>query len=290
MSHPNAVTVRDTGEATSFESWMVLVANPNFLDFNRLFEALIVMGIVTCILATVASNARRMVRGQIASTRERANLARYFAPAIVEDLANHDAPFEVVKAQPAAVLFADVVGFTTMAQDEPPERVIGFLRALHQRLEQAIFENGGTLDKYMGDGVMAIFGSPRTAPDDACRAIAAARSIQQATDTWNIARADAGFPPVRLSVGVHYGQVVSGDIGSERRLEFATIGDAVNLASRLEAATRPLAASIVISADTAHQAERESATQAEALLRGFTSITGLDVPGHTAVDVLALGR
>jgi class 3 adenylate cyclase len=64
----------------------------------------------------------------------------------------------------------------------------------------------------------------------------------------------------------------------------------VNLASRLEAATRPLAASIVISADTAHQAERESATQAEALLRGFTSITGLDVPGHTAVDVLALGR
>jgi adenylate cyclase len=204
-SQPNAITILDTGEAPSLESWMVLVSSPNFLDFNRLIEAVVAIAIVTCILATVALNARRMVRGEIASTRERAILARYFAPAIVEDLANHDAPFAVVNAQPAAVLFAHVVGFTAMAQDEPPERVIGFLRALHQRLEQAIFENGSTLDKYMGDGVMAIFGSPRTAPDDACRAIAAARSIQQAADNWNIARADAEFPPVRLSVGVHYG-------------------------------------------------------------------------------------
>ncbi len=289
-TQPGAVTVYDTGQAPDLESWIVLVANPYFVDHNRLIEALVVMAIVTAILAMVALQARQLVRAQIVSTRERANLARYFAPAIVEELATHDTPFEAVKAERAAVLFADVVGFTAMAQHEPPERIIGFLRALHQRLEGAIFEHGGTLDKYMGDGVMAIFGAPRAAPDDACRAIAAARAIQDATADWNAARAAANLPPVAISVGVHYGAVVSGDIGSERRLEFATIGDAVNLASRLESATRRLDAAVAISAETAAQAEREDPTRAEALLRGFRHVSAVEIPGHAAADVLVLSR
>ena len=125
------------------------------------------------------------------------------------------------------------------------------------RLERAIFENDGTLDKYMGDGLMATFGTPRSGPDDASRAIAAARTIIEDQDRWNTEFAIAGLDPVRISVGVQYEPVVSGDIGSERCLEFASIGDAVNLAARLEQVTRLLGAAIVISEVTADRARRK---------------------------------
>ncbi len=287
---PDAKTVFDIEPTASLADWMAITQDPYFVDFNRLVESLIIISIVTCILAVVAHRARRLVRGQIRSTQERANLARYFAPAVVEELASHDTPFDAVRAQSAAVLFADVVGFTKMAQGEPPERIIGFLRALHQRLEQAIFEQDGTLDKYMGDGVMATFGTPAPGPNDACRAIAAARAIQAANAEWNRARADAGYEPALISVGVHYGPVVTGDIGSERRLEFATIGDAVNLASRLESATRRLDASVVVSTDIARQAAAEDPGWAETLLAGFETVPAVDIPGHSSVDVMRLPR
>lgn len=289
-SDPDAISVLDVGDAPNLESWIVMTNNPNFIVFERLIQSVVVIGIVAAILATVAARARSMVRSQIAAARERANLARYFAPALVDTLSQKDAAFDAIQAQPAAVLFADVVGFTAMSEGEPPERVIGFLRALHERLEQSIFDNGGTLDKYMGDGVMAIFGAPTSAPDDACRAIAAARAIQDAMTAWNDARSQAGFPPVHVAVGVHYGAVVSGDIGSERRLEFATIGDAVNLASRLETATRRVGASVLVSAETAEQARREDGRRAETLLADFVAAPALDLPGHRAIDAFALMR
>lgn len=287
-SDPAAVTSFDQPAIVDQAVWAALLANPNFVDFNKLHQALVVMAIVTFILAAVVKRARNTVRAQITTARARANLARYFAPAIVDELAAKDDAFDSITEQSAAVLFADVVGFTKMAEDQPPEQVIGFLRALHYRLEQAIFDNGGTLDKYMGDGVMAIFGAPQIGPDDACRAIAAALAIQGAADKWNDVRAAAGFPPVRLSVGVHYGRVVSGDIGSERRLEFATIGDAVNLASRLESATRGEDALVMISAETAARAAAEDPRRAETLLRGFSAAPQLQIIGHSPVDALAL--
>ncbi len=287
-SQPDAVTIFDTGNAPSLDAWMALTANPYFVDFNRLIETLVVFTIVTAILSAVAWHARRMVRAQIAISQERANLSRYFAPGMVEELAKRATPFDGVNGQSAAVLFADVVGFTTLFQDQPPEQTISFLRSLHRRMEQAIFQNAGTLDKFMGDGVMAIFGVPHAAPDDACRAIAAALDMQAAVASWNDARSAAGYPTVRLAVGVHYGPVVTGDIGSERRLEFATIGDAVNLASRLESATRRLDAQIVISAETAARARQEDPPRAAALLASFRPHPTLPIPGHAAVDVLTL--
>lgn len=289
-SGPDVSTSLNAPPVASFDEWAVMIADPNFVDFERLYQGLVVMAIVTAILAAVVARARNMVRAQILSARARANLSRYFAPAIVDELAVKDDAFDVVTEHSAAVLFADVVGFTAMSDGEPPERVIGFLRALHHRLEKAIFDNGGTLDKYMGDGVMAIFGTPHSGPDDACRAIAAARAIQTAVAEWNKTRAAAGFPPVRLSVGVHYGPVVTGDIGSERRLEFATIGDAVNLASRLESATRGIGALVLISNETAIRAAAEDVTRAEGLLRGFAATPQLQLPGHSPVDALALAR
>lgn len=289
-NHPDAVTVLDMGDGVNFEDWLRISSDPYFVDFDRLTQGVILIAIVTTILTMVTYRARYMVRAQIEAARERANLARYFAPAIVEELSRKDDAFDAVRAQSAAVLFADVVGFTAMADGQPPEQVIGFLRALHSRLARAVFDNGGTLDKYMGDGVMAIFGAPSPGPDDACRAIATARAIQTEADAWNAARAEVGFPPVALSVGVHYGPVVTGDIGSERRLEFATIGDAVNLASRLEAATRRVSARIIVSAETANRAAEEDPDRAAELLAGFLEAPQLDLAGHRPVDALALPR
>ena len=285
---PKAFTIFDLDAPVKGEAWLALTANPYFVDVEKLYETIVVVAIVTVILATVAHRARRIVRAEITSTRERANLARYFAPSMAEDLANQDTPFDVITSQNAAVLFADVVGFTKAAENEPPERVIGFLRDLHMRLERAIFENDGTLDKYMGDGLMATFGTPRSAKDDASRAIAAARAIIAEQDAWNISRAQAGLEPVRIAVGVHYGPVVSGDIGSERRLEFATSGDAVNLAARLEQVTRPLEAGVVISEETADRARSEDPTRAEALLTGFVSAGEVEIRGHSPVRALRL--
>jgi adenylate cyclase len=125
--------------------------------------------------------------------------------------------------------------------------VIALLRGFHARLEAAVFEHDGTLDKYLGDGAMATFGTPETGPDDAGNALAAARAMLRSIDAWNRERAARGDPPIRLSIGIHYGEVVLGDVGSARRLEYAVIGDVVNVASRLEELTRALDTSLVVS-------------------------------------------
>jgi adenylate cyclase len=218
-----------------------------FVDLDVVIQDVVVLLLVATILAAGVWRSRRLVLRQAVAARERANLARYFAPTMVDRLAHADQPLGAVRAQPVAVLFADIAGFTRLAEQAAPEQVIALLRGLHARLEAAVFEHRGTLDKYLGDGIMATFGTPEAAPDDAANALAAARAMLASIDAWNRERAARGEPPLRLSIGLHYGQVVLGDVGSARRLEFAVIGDAVNVASRLEELTRALDARLVVS-------------------------------------------
>ena len=126
-------------------------------------------------------------------------------------------------------------------------------------MERSIFQNGGTLDKYLGDGVMATFGTPETKPDDAANALKAALQLIDETKAFNQDREANGFDPVRVSIGVHYGPVILGDIGPSRRLEFAVVGDTVNVASRLEASTRELGCRCVVSEDLMRRAELSNA-------------------------------
>jgi adenylate cyclase len=116
-TRPNAFTIFDTGFPVNGETVVTLTADPCFVDIEKLFEMIVVVGVVTVILATVAQRARRIVRAEISATRERANLARYSAPSMAENLANQDTPFDVITSQKAAVLFADVVGFTKAAEN-----------------------------------------------------------------------------------------------------------------------------------------------------------------------------
>jgi adenylate cyclase len=137
-----------------------------------------------------------------------------------------------------AVLFADIVGFTGTAERLPPERVVALLRSFHARCCKIVFRHGGTLDKFLGDGFMATFGTLADDPQAARKAIRCALELQQEMDRWAEKRRARGAAPLTVAAGLHCGTVVVGNVGAERRLEFTVVGDPVNVASRLERFTR----------------------------------------------------
>lgn len=234
-----------------------ILLDPNYVALENVAQVAFVILLMALILAAGVWRARRLVRTQASAERARTNLARYFSPNMVDELAAYDAPFDAVRTQDVAVLFADIVGFTRMAENAPPERAIELLREFHGRMANAVFAHDGTVDKYIGDSIMATFGTPRGTGRDAANALACARAMLGSVAAWNAERAAGGEPPVRIGVGVHYGPVVLGDIGDERRLEFATIGDTVNVAARLEALTREAGVDLVVSDEVVATARAE---------------------------------
>ena len=257
--------------------------DPNFLSTNLRLQEAVAMMIVASILAVTAWRARKMATREIMATRGRANLARYFPPNIVDQLAETDNPFGEVRSQSVAVLFADIVGFTQMAEQVSPQEIVEMLRAYHRRTERLVFENNGTLDKFLGDGVMATFGTPSESAHDAGNALACARALIAEIDEWNELRHAAGYPAVRLSVGVHFGTVVRGDIGTERRLEYAVLGDTVNVTSRLEELTRTLRCAIVASDALVTQVRASGDPRADDLLAGFVKCDPQRLRGREAL-------
>lgn len=181
--------------------------------------------------------------------RERTNLARFFSPKIIDQIVDIHTPFSFARRQPAAVLFADMIGFTAYSSGKPPDLVIGMLRSLLQLLSEAVFSNDGSVDKYLGDGLMAFFGPPLTSRRDATNAALCALEIVNAIAYRNEQRTDGNEDAVRIAVGIHYGEVVQGDVGSERRLELTLVGDTVNIASRVEACCRILDAPLLVTGE-----------------------------------------
>lgn len=208
--------------------------------------------------------------------RERANLSRYFSPNVVEQLSQNDDPLKEVKRQNTAILFVDIVGFTGMSEAMRPFDVITLLREFHARMEREVFRHDGTLDKYLGDGLMATFGTPIAGERDASDAIACARAMQANIADWNAGRKRRGEPPISIGVGVHFGETLLGDIGANR-LEYAVIGTAVNVASRLEGLTRVLQSKVIIS-DAAYSTSVDEIGPTE-ILEGFTRIEQQNVRG-----------
>ncbi len=265
--------------------------DPHYVSLDLRTTEIIVLLLTSAILATAVARGRRLLREQVATTRERANLARYFPPNIVEELAGHDDALDYVRSQKVAVMFVDIVGFSHMAEINSPEQLIDLLRAFHRRVESAVFDHDGTLDKYLGDGALATFGTPTAGPADAANALLCARRLLDDIDEWNLRREEAGFPTVRLSIGIHYGEVVVGDIGTERRLEFAVIGDTVNVAARLEEATRAADCRMVVSNDLVEAALENTPELAEGLLTGLKPLEQLSLPGRVGtIDVWTLGH
>jgi len=189
---------------------------------------------------------RELDRRRAAAERARANLARYFSPKIVDILMERDEPLGEVRRQTVAVLFVDIVGFTRMAERMPPEAVVTMLRQFHERMTAQIFACGGTVEKYIGDAVFAVFGLTNGGPDDAVNALRCAERMITALADWNSERGRQNERPLAIGIGLNYGPAVIGDVGSEQSLSFTVIGDTVNTASRLQALTRTLETPLVV--------------------------------------------
>lgn len=222
--------------------------DPNYVGLTNWYNQLVFLGLVTLILAISVWRSRRLVRRQVVAESARANLSRYFSPNLVDKLAG-EGGVDQVTSQNAAILFADMVGFTTLSETMTPEAVVAMLRDFHGRLARTVFDHGGTLDKYIGDAVMAHFGTPRAGPDDATRALACGLAMVREIEAWNVERASRGAPAIKIGVGIHYGPIVAGNIGDERRLEYTVLGDTVNVASRIEALTRKVGSPLLASDD-----------------------------------------
>ncbi len=257
------------------------VLDPNSVELRIRIQEVVVFVLVAAIIGMKSRRSSRLLMRQADMAEQRANLSRYFPPNMVEELASRSDPMGGTRTQRVAVLFADLVGFTRLAEESNPQEVIALLRSFHAGLEEAVFSNGGTLDKYLGDGVMATFGTPQSTLADAQNAINAAFAMQAAMDRINEEREAANQTPLHLSIGVHFGEVTLGDIGTARRKEFATLGDTVNVAARLEAASRELSCRIVISNDVMNSVDPESERknfQTRMKLHGALPLRGRDEP------------
>lgn len=233
-------------EAVGHEPLLVEYFDPNSFLLQLRIQEVLVFLLVAVTLAFSTRRLNALLLSNAGLERERANLSRYFSPNVVEELSQNDEPLKQVRSQQVAVLFIDIVGFTRMADGRDPYEVIELLRGFHGRMEREVFRHHGTLDKYLGDGLMATFGTPVAGERDATNALRCAQAMMSVLDRWNVERRRQGEPEIRAGIGIHFGEAVLGDIGANR-LEFAVIGTAVNVAARLEALTREHEARLVIS-------------------------------------------
>ncbi len=193
---------------------------------------------------------KRLAREEIA----RANYSRFMPEYVVKQLLENPDSFKLGGTnQTITILFADIRGFTAFSEREKPEKVVGILNRYFTAMSEIIFAHGGTLDKYIGDGLMAIFGAPTATADDAKNAVKTAAAMQRRLVTLNAELESEGFSRISIGIGLHTGEATVGYIGSEQRSEYTAIGDAVNLASRLESNAR--GEQILISEATARASE-----------------------------------
>jgi adenylate cyclase len=173
----------------------------------------------------------RLAREEVA----RANYGRFLPEYVVRQMLENPDSFKLGGVnQKITVLFADIRGFTRLSEHAEPEKVVQLLNRYFSAMTDIIFAHGGTLDKYLGDGLMALFGAPTATPDDATNALNAAVAMQRRVMGMNADLREEGLPEVAIGIGLHTGEAVVGYIGSERRSEYTAIGDTVNTASRLE--------------------------------------------------------
>lgn len=150
----------------------------------------------------------------------------------------------------ATIMFADIRGFGHTAEALPPEELVSLLNEHLSAMVDVVFHHDGTLDKFLGDAVMAVWGAPVSQPDDALRAVNAALDIRDRIHAISAARSAKGLPTVQVAVGINTGEVVAGNVGDSRRMEYTVIGDAVNVASRLQDIASAGEADIIISQST----------------------------------------
>ena len=249
-------------------AWAVSSAlHPGVLRFAS--GAVLVMGLFSLRISHVV---QRAVNAEVAK-----QVLNRFLPARVVQRAHSDPMSLLVpRSVEATVVFTDLRGFTAMAEGMSPSDVMTFLSQVHGVAAEVVHAESGTIDKFTGDGMLAVFGVFETDQPHATQAVRAAIELRRRMKTFNLVRSNAGEIALALGIGVHTGSVVTGALGSAERLEFTVVGDTVNIASRLEALTKERGIDLLISEETKVRATGVELEQAgEAQLRGRAGLTRL---------------
>jgi len=185
--------------------------------------------------AAVAIERARLNERIRAERMARDRLERYHSPAVIEAVLSEEGTDRTsVTLSETTILFADIVGFTARCESLPPEEVAAFLNQFFSLAADVIFQYGGTLDKFIGDAVMAFFGAPLPQEDHAERAVRSALGLMDALERWNAEREAEGLDRIEVRIAINSGPVVVGDIGSASRVDYTVLGNTVNVTARLE--------------------------------------------------------
>ena len=169
-----------------------------------------------------------------AEERQRENLARFLPPVLVDQVAKGEVKLaDAGEQREVTILFADIRGFTSLAETQPPEKVVRMLKEYFELMAETVFHHRGIVDKFIGDALMALWGAPEPLEDAPLRACRAALEMQAKLKVFNAGRSARGEPPIGVGIGINSGLAVVGLMGSSRRPEYTAIGDTVNVASRL---------------------------------------------------------
>ncbi len=244
------------------------------LWLNIVFATLAVLGVTLAAFAVRFHRLRE--RGRRSEARSLA-LERYVSPLLRDRLAEAGS---VERAQLAAILFADLEGFTTAAEHVDPDRLQPLLQRFYRLVETAAVAHGAVVAGYAGDGAMLIFGLPEPSPEDAGRAIRCGAAMLAAMPAWQAEAAAFGIGALNLRIGINFGRVRIGHVGGGDQIQFTATGDVVNVASRLQGATRAAGTPMLVSATTAEAARAQAGDGAVAGLepRPPLALRGRETP------------
>jgi len=241
--------------------------------FYHSVRSLVVL-ICGMLAGAVGLQLRRQFEASILAATARDRITSLFgqhvSPQVVERLMSGGATSQS-EIRRVAVMFVDFRGFTAGASTRSPREVVDRLDGAFAVLVDILDRHGGIVNKFLGDGFLALFGAPLDAPDAAHRAVAAAREMLTANARTN----EATHWPLRIGIGIHFGEVVAGNIGSPRRKEYTVIGDTVNFASRLEALNKEFDSQLLISAEVRAVLGEDCR---DAVSRGDVTVKGYDRP------------